>query len=182
MRFPGQSLQCGVRGSKEILQMLKILTKASFLATLAALLIVGCAPNVAEPPIPLPNARTYPASFDKVWSAMVSNVSADFPIQASDKASGLLTTRFISLGDGNEGWSNLLRFAYQPPGGFLPNWSLGGRYTLTFYVASADAYNTTIRITARFEAVNSVGGWTPWATNGVLESTYLDKIGAAIRP
>jgi hypothetical protein len=155
--------------------------RAPLFALSITLLLTGCATAPKGPATPLPTSRTFSAPFDKVWGAVVAEVSADCPVQSVEKSSGLITTQMMSFGGGFGGWQTLQRYAYEPRA-FLATWTGGARGNLTFYVSSPDATKTTIRVTARFEGFedNVSKSWHPWQSNGVLENQYLDKISRAI--
>lgn len=155
--------------------------KASVIAVSAALLLTSCVTAPQGPTSPLPTSRTFSQPFDKVWGTVVSEVSADCPIQSIEKASGLLTTRDVSLGDGFTGQASLYRYGYAPRI-LLATWTGGARCSLSFYVSSSDSNSTTLRVTARIEGFedNVTKSWQPWESNGVLENQYLDKISGAI--
>ena len=155
--------------------------RAPLLALSIALLLTGCATGPQDRATPLATSRSYAAPFDKVWGALVAEVSADCPVQNVDKASGLITSQQMSFGGSYGGWRTLEIYAYQPKA-FLATWTGGTRGSLTFYVSSADPTNTTIRVTARFEAFedNVSKSWHTWESNGVLENKYLGKVSRAI--
>ena len=143
------------------------------------LLFAGCA-TAPTPAPPLPTERTYARPFDKVWNVIVAGVSADYPVQAVDKASGLLETRQASILDGSTPSKTLKKYGYDPKI-LLEAWT-GTRCSLTFYVFSPNPSNTVVRVTARIEGFddNITHNWQPWASNGVLENQYLDRFSSAL--
>src|ERR1700722_14027920 len=79
---------------------------------LMAVVLVGCV--TPQPVTPVQTTRTFPASYDKVWGTIVSELSADYPIQNVEKASGLITTQQLSLASGWGAETTLERYAYSP--------------------------------------------------------------------
>jgi len=79
----------------------------------AILLICSCAttPTPQTDP-PKETSRVFNAPYDKVWSAVVAELSADYPIKNSDKSSGLITTEDVTFGASFGGWSSLRQVAY----------------------------------------------------------------------
>lgn len=147
----------------------------------STLMFVGCATAPSAPSAPIQTTRTFAMPLDKVWGAVVSEISADCPIQSVDKASGLITSQMMSFGGGFGGYKTLQQYAYEPKA-FLATYTGGARGSLTFFVNSNDGANTTVRATARFEGFedNVSKSWQPWQSNGALEQKYLNKIAAVL--
>ena len=141
--------------------------KLSLIIAGAILLFAGCA-TAPTPAPPLPTARTYPRPFDQVWNVIVAEVSADYPVQAVDKASGLIETRDAPIIDGSNPAKTLKKYGYDPKI-FLEAWTVT-RCNLTFYAFSPDPSNTVVRVTARIEGFENdvTHNWQPvdieWGT------------------
>jgi hypothetical protein len=138
-------------------------------------LFTGCetAPHTGS--TSLPTSRTFHASFDKVWDALVSEISAFAVIKTTDKTNGLITTEPINVGKGLMSEMVLKEYAYRPPN-ILGRWD-AGRAVLSIFVSSHGS-STTVRITAHFVGFegNVIQSWTEWPTRGVLENVLLDRV------
>ena len=149
----------------------------AFKPTLAAVLLLsGCAYTQPKtmPHLPPVNEFVFDATFDRVWAAVLDrSTEKSWPIKVVDKASGFLTTDYVSLGNGADGWKNAKAVAYEPPGGFLNSytWRGGARLTTTIFVSKIDNSKTRVKIVTHLEAFedNVSQKWFPWESNGANE-------------
>ena len=113
----------------------------------------------------------------KVWAIIVSELSADYPIQNVDKASGLITTQELTLGTGFSAEDDLRHYAYSP--GVILGTYNNAQCSLTVFVSKSDETSTNVRVTGRFQGYenNVTQSWQTWQSKGVMESQFLDKIG-----
>lgn len=151
--------------------MKKTLTLCLFIMALA-----GCV--TPQPVSPVQTTRTFPANYDRVWGTIVSELSADYPIQNVDKASGLITTQPLTLASGLwDSEDKLKQYAYSP--GIILGTYNNAQCSLTVFVSKSDETNTSVRVTARFQGFenNVTQSWQTWQSNGVMENQFLDKIG-----
>lgn len=156
--------------------------KTAFLFALLAtmILIVSCA---TVPKTPLQAQRTsavIPAPKDKVWPLLVSEVGLNYPVQAIEKESGLLTTQFVQM---PVGFNNMYMERYVfPPGGFLATWG-GLRMNLQIMVIETEPGKTMITINAHYEAFESnvSKSWIVARSNGSVENQILTSIEQKLR-
>jgi hypothetical protein len=150
--------------------MKKILFSAVMLFLLA-----GCETAPEGSYTSLPTSRTFHAGFDRVWGALVSEISAFAVIKTIDKANGLITTEPLNVGRGLMSEMVLKVYAHRPRN-ILGTWN-AGRAVLSIF-ANSRGSSTMVRITARFAGFeeNVTHSWMEWPTSGVLENMLLDRI------
>jgi hypothetical protein len=136
-------------------------------ATALAALLCGCATTPVAPP--LDTTRVFRAPYEKVWGAVVSQISASYPVKLIDKSSGLITTDQFSPG-------SLGEFGY-PPQVLLACWG-ASRATMTAFVSKIDDEHTKVRLTGHFECFefNVSHCWYVWESRGTLENRILSTI------
>ena len=123
----------------------------------------------------LSTSRTFHATFDRVWSVLVSEISSFAVIKTIDKTNGLITTEPLKVGAGLMSEMVLKEYAHRPTN-VLGTWD-AGRAVLSFF-ANSQGSSTTVRITAHFAGFESnvTHSWMEWPTKGVLENVLLDRI------
>ena len=82
----------------------------------------------------LPTWRTFHAKFDRVWGALVSEISSFAVIKTIDKTNGLITTEPLKMGSGLMSEILLKLYAHRPSK-FLGTWD-DGRTVLSFLATS----------------------------------------------
>jgi hypothetical protein len=143
------------------------------LATILMSLLSACAT------VPLaPMQRTsavISASKEKVWPLIVSEVGLNYPVQAIEKDSGLLTTQFVQMpvGFNNVGME---RYVY-PPRGFLATWG-GLRMSMQILAVESEPGKTTVTVRTHYEAFESnvSKSWIVVNSNGFIENQLLSSI------
>lgn len=141
------------------------------LSTICAVaLLVACA-TTAKNPVP-ETTQTFQQPFDRVWSAVVSELSGDWPLQVIEKGSGVLESQMVGV-------SRIEEYGIKPSL-FLPIWSQG-RGRISVFVKQSES-TTTVRIKGHFEGFESnvTQAWYVWPSTGVLEKELLDKIAAKL--
>jgi hypothetical protein len=145
-----------------------ILKTSNCIAIAGLGLLMGC----ATPPAGTPQVtRTFNQPYDKVWSAVVASVPPDYPLQVIEKASGVIQTQEIQLGEAGKSYGF-------PPAVFLGIWGYTkGR--LSINVTSEEAERTSVRLIGHFEGheINMTHDWYVWPSRGVLETSLMDEIG-----
>jgi len=138
-------------------------------------LFAGCVPSPNGGSTVLPTSRTFHAGFDRVWGALVSEISTIAEIKTTDKTNGSLTTGPIRVGTGLMSEIILKEYAHRPRN-ILGTWD-AGRGVLSVS-ANSRGSSTTVRITAHFEGFenNVTHSWMEWPTKGVLENVLFDRI------
>jgi hypothetical protein len=138
-------------------------------------LFTGCVTAPEGSHTSLPPSRTFHAGFDRVWAALVSEISSFAIIDTIDKTNGLITTGPLRMGGGLMSEMVLKEYAHRPPN-ILGTWD-AGRAVLSFS-ANSQGSSTTVRITAHFTGFenNVTHSWMEWPTKGVLENVLLDRI------
>ena len=136
---------------------------------------VGCVTGPEAGQTSLPTSRTFHAGFDRVWGALVSEISTIAEIKTTDKTNGSLTTGPIRVGTGLMSEIILKEYAHRPRN-ILGTWD-AGRGVLSVS-ANSRGSSTTVRITAHFEGFenNVTHSWMEWPTKGVLENVLFDRI------
>ena len=124
---------------------------------------------------PLRTSATFAASKEAVWPSLVSEVGLEYPVRVIEKASGLITTDWITL---PAGFNN--RDAEQwifPIGGFLATWN-GLRMNMKIMVVENEPHKTLVTINCHYEAFenNVQKTWLVGASNGAIENTILSKV------
>ena len=137
--------------------------------------LAGCAGTSRPPQEPQRTSALLPANKDRVWELVVSAVAPNFPVQAIEKESGLLSTEFVSVPVGFNN-ANMAEFVY-PPRVFLGTWR-GLRMSMRVLVNEVSSEMTSVAITAHYEAFeNNVSkSWMVAESNGALENKILTKI------
>ena len=155
--------------------------KAFLFVTFATMvLMIGCA---TVPRAPLQAQRTSSvilASKDKVWPLLVAEVGLNYPVQAIEKESGLLTTQFIQMPVGFNN-SGMERYVF-PPGGFLATWA-GLRMTMRIMAIESEPGKTMVTINAHYEAFenNVLKSWIVARSNGSVENQILTSVEQKLR-
>ena len=149
--------------------------KQILLSAVTLFLFNGCVTVAEGGYISLPTSRTFHAGFDRVWGALISEISKFAVIKTSDKTSGLIVTEPLNVGTGLMSEIVLKKYAHRPPN-ILGTWD-AGRVLLSIFANSQGSY-TTVRIMAHFAGfeANVTHSWMEWPTKGVLENMLLDLI------
>jgi hypothetical protein len=151
-----------------------------FALLVTMVLAVGCA-TVSKPPL---QAQTTSAVIlapkDKVWPLLVSEVGLNYPVQAIEKESGLLTTQFVQMPVGFNNMS-MERYVF-PPGGFLATWA-GLRMNMRIMAIETEPGKTMVTINAHYEAFESnvSKSWIVARSNGSVENQILTSIEQKLR-
>lgn len=116
--------------------------------------LTGCA--TIYKPIPYEEKqRTYTATFDKSWSALIEIISEEnLPIATIDKTSGIILTSFVTTGM----WGITKKDSILEP---------EARFTLNILVKNIDANTTIITINSHIER---------WVYNGWVDISNRDTI------
>ena len=143
-------------------------------------LIFGCA---TLPRVPFQAQRTSAvilAHKDKVWPLLVAEVGLNYPVQAIEKESGLLTTQFVQMPVGFNN-SGMERYVL-PPRSFLATWA-GLRMNMRIMAIESEPGKTMITINAHYEAFeNNVSkSWIVARSNGSVENQILTSIEQKLR-
>lgn len=143
-------------------------------------LMFGCA---TMPKSPLQAQRTSAvilAPKDKVWPLLVAEVGLNYPVQAIEKESGLITTQFVQMPVGLNN-SGMERYVF-PPGGFFATWA-GLRMNMRIMAIESEPGKTMITINAHYEAFeNNVSkSWIVAHSNGSVENQILTSIEQKLR-
>jgi hypothetical protein len=143
-------------------------------------LMIGCA---TVPRAPLQAQRTSAvilAPKDKVWPLLVAEVGLNYPVQAIEKESGLLTTQFVQMPVGFNN-SGMEQYVF-PPGGFLATWA-GLRMNMRIMAIESEPSNTMVTINAHYEAFeNNVSkSWIVARSNGSVENQILTSVEQKLR-
>lgn len=137
----------------------------SFLLALAlAAVVCGCA---TQPVRHVPEiTQSFSTDTDRVWIALVQELTGKFTFDLIDKSSGLIQTKQMSV-------PQMERYA-TPPMLFLPIWS-NSRAVISVNVIRKNANETDVRIIGRFEGYesNAAKAWYTWHSNGELEKSIL---------
>jgi hypothetical protein len=133
-----------------------------------AFMACGCV--TPQKTVPLQETKVFEQPFDKVWPAVVSSVSGDWPLQVIEKDSGILETQMVSLS-----WPQLRQRAIEPSA-FLAVWS-EGRGRASVYVQRAET-NCTVRIKTHWEGFESnvSKSWHVWDSAGTTEAQLFQTI------
>lgn len=141
-----------------------------YLAAFLLFSLTGCTTTAPRPLIE--TTRIYDAPFEKVWSSTVAALSSQYPIKAIEKNSGLIATDIVSGSVKDYGYA---------PSVLLAIWSQG-RHTMTAFVKPIDGQHTSVNLTAHLEGFDMNGSktWHIWNSNGSLEASLFQKIGAGL--
>ena len=146
-----------------------------FTLPLAVVLMAGCATAPRGPLVAQRTSAVISAPKDKVWPLLVSEVGLNYPVQAIEKESGLLTTQFVQMpvGFNNSGMENYIF----PPGGFLATWN-GLKMNMRIMAIESEPGKTMVTINAHYEAFeNNVSkSWRVATSNGSVENQILSSI------
>jgi len=139
-------------------------------------LMVGCA---TLPKAPLQAQRTSAlilAPKEKVWPLLVAEVGLNYPVQAIEKDSGLLTTQFVqmSVGFNNMGME---RYVFPPRGILLATWD-GLRMSLRVLAVEPEPGKTSVTINTHYETFESnvSKSWLVVQSNGAVENQILTSV------
>ena len=142
--------------------------------------LVGCATTPPEQqPIPLRDSEVFVSPFPKVWSALIATLAEQaYPIEAIEKESGVVTTRFVTFTGGKVD-AQIDALAVKPTEP-LATW-MSGRYTLSIFVGKTDSLTTTVKVTSHIEAfvkpfMVDVPDWVVCQSKGVIEKRLFDAI------
>ena len=138
-----------------------------------AVIVCGCV--TPQKTVPLQETKVFEQPFDKVWPAVVSSVSGDWPLQVIEKDSGILETQMLSMS-----WQQLRQHAIEPSA-FLAVWS-EGRGRASVYVQKAET-NCTVRIKTHWEGFESnvSKSWYVWNSSGVTEAQLFQTIDSKLQ-
>ena len=148
--------------------------------SIIVVIISGCATMPKSPPQTMQRiSATINAPKDKVWSLIISEIGLEFPVQALEKESGLITTQFVSIPVGFNN-SGMERYVFKP-GGWLATWR-GLRMKMSVLVVEIDTNTTMITIRAHYEAFenNVTHSWIVAETNGSVENRIITSIESKI--
>jgi hypothetical protein len=156
--------------------------RALRLAILPLLLSFGaCQITWREPTIePLNTNRFFDSGLDQTCDAAEQVVQqiglAIEDVQREDNACLLETDFKVFSDEGDNPMDHLGRVAMVGVGGFI-----GGRYTLTVTTRDVRNAGTRVRVTTRIEGyVNEEFGYQVLRSNGTIETTVFDAIGARL--
>jgi hypothetical protein len=147
--------------------------KTLFCFTMMLLLLAGC--TTVPENSSLPTSRRFHAKIDRVWTALVSEISAFAVIEQIDKSTATIVTGPLRTGSGLMSEVLLKEYAHRPSN-IVGTWD-SGRVVLSI-LARSEGSSTVVRITARFTGYenNVIHAWVNWPTKGVLENFLFDKI------
>jgi hypothetical protein len=120
-------------------------------------------------------SAVFNAPKDKVWALLIAEVGLSYPIQAIEKASGLVTTQ---MGTMNAGFNNQYMGKWVfPPSVFLGTWD-GLRVQMRIVVSEPEPNKTQVVINCLFDAYESnvIKTWVQAQTNGAVENGILTNI------
>lgn len=146
-----------------------------FVLPVIMVFISGCATTPRAPLVAQRTSAVIPAPKDKVWPLLVSEVGLNYPVQAIEKESGLLSTQFVQMpvGFNNSGMENYIF----PPGGFLATWD-GLRMNMRIMAIESEPGKTMVTINAHYEAFESnvSKSWRVASSNGSIENQIITRI------
>ena len=151
-----------------------------FVILTVMILMISCA---TVPMAPLQAQRTSAvilAPKDKVWPLLVAEVGLNYPVQAIEKESGLLTTQMVQMPVGYNN-SGMERYCFYPAG-FLATWA-GLRMNMGIMAIESEPGKTTVTINAHYEAFedNVSKSWIVARSNGSVENQILTSIELKLR-
>ena len=110
----------------------------------------------------------------------MQEVALNYPIQAVEKESGVITTSFVNL---PAGYNNreMERWVYNP-GGLLATWG-GLRMSMRILVVELQPGQTQVTIVCHYEAYESnvQESWVIAQSNGSVENSILTRIEQTLR-
>jgi membrane-associated protease RseP (regulator of RpoE activity) len=147
--------------------------------------------NIAQDNLSKITQREFNSSYNDVWrAAILCLASSDYPLQISDKDSGLIQTQisYVTRGFGGMKRSPVMpytkdlpisdyvsRIAFEKSGVF--NWYRAKEY-LTVMVLSTEENKTLVQVKFNIEAWSALYGWKELLSKGTLEQEILDSIGS----
>ena len=153
--------------------------KSLFSVLIPIVALVGCAPPDTTLQVPKRSNVVLSATKNQVWPLIISEIGLNYPVQALEKESGLITTQFVNLPvTFNNG--NAATWIY-PPGGFLATWG-GLRVNLRILAVEIEAGKTSLTINCHYEAFESnvQKAWVLAKSNGSLENELITRIEAKL--
>lgn len=136
--------------------------------------LLGCV-TMPIAPTGVENSKIFQANFDKVWSSLTATIMEQaLSIEAIEKESGIITTKFVLFADGIDADKQIKEIAERPKV-FMGVW-LKGRYTLNVHTKSiGDA--TQVMITPYIEGYEEqTERWHLCYSKGVFEKRIFDSI------
>jgi len=143
------------------------------LAAIGLMALTGCTPPV-EIPVQLPTIAVVNAPQAKVWNAMVSTVGIEYPIQAIERDSGLISTRPVAMVLPASRWA----LGCDRANDFANPWNQL-RMDMRVLAEERQGGQTQITILCHYEAFKESTyprAWTVVASSGALENEILQKI------
>jgi len=141
----------------------------------AVMMVVGCAPPDTAPMTIQRTRATFSATKNVVWPLIIAEIGLNYPVQALEKESGLITTQNVKV---DAGYNNMYasRFVV-PPRGFLATWG-GLRMNMRILAVEVEPGKTQVKINCHYEAFESnvQKAWVIAATNGSVENEILSSI------
>lgn len=138
------------------------------------ILITGCSLNKSVTLVP-PQTNIFSESQDEVWKVLVSEIGLEYPIQAIEKDSYLITTSFIQI---PVGYNNMFmgRYIY-PPKTFLITWD-GMRMCMRIMLVDLGSNKTEVVIRTHYEMFdeNISRSWRVFQSNNNLENAILANL------
>lgn len=140
----------------------------------AALVLAGCASHPA-PPVRVEKSRTFPASYDVVWNALVQEFSSG-QFDVLQKDSGVVQLKRRILVSGVVAVNQPGAYAV-PPKIFLGVWS-NLTVDVGFVVVRSGDSSTQVTVTCHFQAFEYNINKAPfeWGSTGILEEELLTRI------
>jgi hypothetical protein len=143
-------------------------------------LIFGCATIPHTPLQTRGTSAVMLAPKDKVWPLIVSEVSINYPIQAIEKESGLLTTQSIKILQGFQWTAAYERYVFLPER-FFVRWD-GLRMDMRIMVIETEPGKTIVTIKARYEVFDrDLSMWIEARSKGFVENQILNNIEVRLR-
>lgn len=143
--------------------------------------LIGCATTQIVKPT-IQDTDIIQASFDETWKAVIATLSEmALPIEAVEKDSGLVTTKFVNFASGWGEWKKLNGVAEVPKVMFA-TWSQG-KYTLNIFVTSLGENTTKVKVTTHIEAYedNVTNSWHVCYSKGIIESQIFNSVRSKIQ-
>ena len=113
-------------------------------------MLISCATTPAKR-VEIVYKEIFPTSFDKTWYAIIEILSERaMPIEAEEKDSRIITTKFINFASGLTATNTVKRVANTPVG-TLTSFE-NGRYTLKAFVTPVGESSTRVSLTCHIEA------------------------------
>ena len=149
------------------------------------------------------NEMTIQADFDKTWSVLVAIISEKgWPLQVVEKNSGIITTGEVRIDNLRSArpltvasW-NTIAYLRRPGRDSVSGYEYGLAFINIFISPIGDSTATSIKVTSRFDAYNTLaleissavsgipsstrGIWIKWKTTGKLEHDLLNALEAQV--